>query len=172
MSSAPGPGLAGRVVRGVVAGAVGTLAMDLVWWGRYRRGGGEDGFVDWDLATSTAGFDEASAPGQVGRRVAGAVGVELPDAAAATTTNVVHWATGAQWGALYGLAAGRGGRPSPALGLLLGPTAWGSAYVLLGAAGIYEPIWTYDRETLARDLSAHLVFGLATAATYRLLDRS
>lgn len=172
MSPTSGPGLAGRLARGVVAGAAGTLAMDLVWWRRYRRGGGDDGFLDWDLATSTAGFDEASAPGQVGRRVAGTLGVELPDEAAATTTNVVHWATGAQWGALYGLAAGRRGPPSPALGLLLGPTAWGSAYALLGAAGIYEPIWTYDRETLARDLSAHLVFGLATATTYRLLSRT
>jgi len=59
MSSSSGPGLAGRLLRGVVAGAVGTLAMDLIWWRRYRRGGGDDGFVDWDLATSTAGFDEA-----------------------------------------------------------------------------------------------------------------
>jgi len=42
---------------------------------------------------------------------------------------------------------------------------------MLGAAGIYEPIWRYDKETLAKDLSAHLVFGVATAAAYRLVAR-
>lgn len=161
----------GAVVRGIIAGAGGTLAMDLLWYSRYRRGGGEDGFADWDLSTSTSSFDEAPAPAQVGRRLAGLVGVELPDRTAGLTNNVVHWATGAQWGALYGLTAGRAGAPNPALGLALGPAAWGSAYALLGAAGIYEPIWTYDRDTLAQDLSAHLVFGLATATAYRLLTR-
>ncbi len=159
------------LVRGAVAGAVGTLAMDLVWYSRYRRGGGEDGFADWDLSTSTSSFDEAAAPAQVGRRLAGAVGVELPDDAAGLTNNVVHWTTGIQWGALYGLATAARRPVHPGWGLALGPTAWGSAYVLLGAAGIYQPIWNYDAETLAKDLSAHLVFGLATATAYRVLAR-
>jgi hypothetical protein len=35
--------------------------------------------------------------------------------------------------------------------------------------GVYKPIWKYDLETLAKDLSAHLVFGTATA--FRLLTR-
>jgi hypothetical protein len=34
--------------------------------------------------------------------------------------------------------------------------------------GVYEPIRKYDFETLEKDLSAHLVFGTATAAAYRL----
>jgi hypothetical protein len=36
---------------------------------------------------------------------------------------------------------------------------------------VYEPIWKYDLRTLAKDLSAHLVFGVATAAAFRVLDR-
>lgn len=157
------------IVGGVVAGAVGTLAMDLVWWRRYRSGGGEDGFVAWDISTGTSSFEEAAAPAQVGRRVAATVGVDLPDSSAALTNNAVHWATGAQWGALYGLAVRSRDAPSPALGLGLGAAAWGSAYALLGAAGIYQPIWEYDAETLGKDLSAHLVFGVATAAALRAL---
>jgi hypothetical protein len=47
---------------------------------------------------------------------------------------------------------------------------WGSGYVVLPAAGLYQPIWTYDRRTLANDLSAHLVYGLTTAATFRALS--
>ena len=35
--------------------------------------------------------------------------------------------------------------------------------------GVYEPIWKYDLEPLEKDLSAHLVFGTATAAAYSLL---
>jgi hypothetical protein len=43
---------------------------------------------------------------------------------------------------------------------------------VLPAAGLYEPIWKYDRKTLAKDLSAHLVYGVITAAVFdRLLPR-
>lgn len=156
-------------LRGAVAGAVGTLAMDLVWYARYRRDGGDDGFLDWEFSTSTDGFDDAGAPAQVGKKLAGAVGVDLPDGAAGPTTNVVHWATGAQWGALYALVTRTGRGTGPVGGLLLGATAVSAAYVLLGAAGIYQPPWRYDAETLGKDLSAHLVFGSATAATNRIL---
>ena len=36
------------------------------------------------------------------------------------------------------------------------------------AAKLYEPIWKYDRRTLAKDLSAHLVYGLTTATVFEL----
>lgn len=162
----------GAIAKGVVAGAVGTLAMDLLWYRRYQQDGGGDAFLDWELSTGTEGFADAGAPAQVGRRAAKALlHRDLPDRAAATTNNVVHWATGTKWGAAYGIAATAIGTTNPALGLLLGPTAWGASYLLLGLAGIYEPIWEYDADTLAEDLSAHLLFGLATAATYRILSR-
>lgn len=38
----------GTIASGAVAGAVGTLAMDLLWYWRYRRDGGEDSFSDWE----------------------------------------------------------------------------------------------------------------------------
>lgn len=87
----------GRLAAGAVAGALGTVAMDLVWYTRYRSGGGEDGFLDWEFATSTSSFEAAAAPGTVAAKLAGAVGVELPDDAAGTTTNALHWVTA--WGA-------------------------------------------------------------------------
>ena len=46
---------------------------------------------------------------------------------------------------------------------------WANGYVVLPAAKLYEPIWKYDVKTLGNDLSAHLVYGLATAAAWRLL---
>jgi hypothetical protein len=46
---------------------------------------------------------------------------------------------------------------------------WVVSYAVLPAAGLYKPIQDYDRETLAKDLSAHLVYGTTTAAE-RLLS--
>ena len=159
------------ITRGVVAGAVGTLAMDLLWYARYGRSGGEDGFLDWEFSSATTSFEDAGAPAQVGKRVVQVVsGKDLPDRSAALTNNIVHWATGSQWGALYGVVAQARARSTPADGLVLGPVAWGTAYALLGAAGIYEPIWAYDKKTLVKDFSAHLVFGVATATAYRVMS--
>jgi hypothetical protein len=44
-----------------------------------------------------------------------------------------------------------------------------NGYVVLAAAKLYEPIWKYDLKALGNDLSAHLVYGLATAAAWRLV---
>jgi len=50
-----------------------------------------------------------------------------------------------------------------------GAAVWAGGYVVLPLLGVYKPIWKYDLETLAKDLSAHLVFGTATAAAYSIL---
>jgi hypothetical protein len=161
------------VVRGAAAGVVGTLAMDLVWYARYRRAGGEDSFVDWEFSAGTKSWEDTGAPAQVGKRVLeGFLQRELPDEAAALTSNATHWATGLQWGVLYGLVAGSATRPPmSASGAALGTAAFATSYALLGLAKVYRPIWEYDPRTLGKDLGGHLVFGLATAAVFRVLGR-
>ena len=159
---------------GAVAGAMGTAAMDLVWFARYRRGGGTQGLLAWETAEGVDKWDDASAPGQVGRRlVEGLTQEELPDRWARTMTNVVHWATGLAWGAQFGIVAGslRGPRHWLVRGLALGPVAWLASYVVLPLAKLYKPMWEYDAPTLAKDLSAHVVYGAATAATFAALTR-
>src|SRR5258708_22143112 len=95
------------VAFGAAAGAVGTAAMDLVWFRRYRKGGGSQGLAAWETADGVDKWDDTSAPGQVGRRlVEGFTQRELPDRWARTSTNVVHWATGIAWGAQFGIVAG------------------------------------------------------------------
>ncbi len=154
-------------VRGALAGAIGTIGMDLLWYSRYRRGGGSDTFPDWELSAGTEDFDHAGTPAKVGKRIAADVGhVDLPDSAAALTNNVVHWATGAQWGTAYGLAAALGVRPGVRSGALLGIAACSASYVVLPLLDLYKPIWEYDAKTLAKDYSAHLVFGSVTAAAF------
>lgn len=164
------PGVLRKLLTGAVAGAVGTVAMDLVWYARYRSGGGGSSFADWEFSTSTSSFEEASAPGQVGKKLADTVGVDLPDEAAGATTNVMHWLTGVGYGVGHSvLQDGHGTVPG---GVMTGLGAFTNSYAALGTLGIYEPIWEYDAETLRKDLTAHLAFGLAASAAYRLLTGS
>ncbi len=160
----------GAIVKGAVAGVVGTLAMDLVWYSRYQRSGGEQSFPEWDLAAGLEGYEDAPAPAQVGKRVIeGMLQSELDPKTARTMTNLVHWATGAGWGAAHGVVHGSMSAPAALGGLLTGTTAWVTSYATLAPTGIYKPMWEYDAVTLWKDLSAHLAFGLATGITFRIL---
>lgn len=165
-------GFIGSIATGVAAGAAGTLAMDALWYVRYRRGGGTQGVVAWETAAGTEGYAQASAPARTAQLAARRLAhVELGDATARAATNVMHWATGSGWGGVYG--AGRAVLPtrwqlSWALGF--GPLVFASSYAMLGAVGIYQPIWTYSRSVLWQDFSAHLAYGLTTAATYEGLS--
>lgn len=160
----------GAVTRGLVAGAVGTAAMDLLMYSRYKRGGGEQGLVEWESAAGLDDWDEAPAPAIVGQRVVeGVFQVKLAPHWARATNNVTHWATGILWGAQHGIVAGSARTPRAWHGLVLGTAAWSSSYVVLPLAKLYQPIWEYDAKTLAQDYSAHLVYGAAAGLTFRML---
>ena len=163
----------GAILKGAVAGVAGTLAMDLVWYARYRRSGGEQSFIEWDLASGTEGYENASAPAQVGKRIVeGLFQTELDPKTAAPMTNVVHWATGTGWGTAHGVVHGSMARRTGLGGLLTGAVAWVTSYATLAPAGLYKPMWEEDAETLWKDLSAHLAFGLTTGLVFKLLSRS
>ena len=161
-----------HIVFGAVAGAVGTLAMDLVWYRRYQRDGGTDSLWSWESAEGVATWDAASAPGQLGRKVERLVTrEEPPDEWARPTTNLVHWATGVGWGAQYGALGWKTARHPWLRVLALGPVVWLAGYVLLPLAKVYKPIWQYDAGTLGKDLSAHLVYGATAGAVFAALAR-
>ena len=156
---------------GMIAGAVGTAAMDLLWYRRYRRQGGRAGFLRWESAGDITTWDAASAPGQVGRKLEEFVtGNTPPDAWARPTTNAVHWATGVGWGLTYAVAGSLFSR-SASLAVVLGPAAWLTSYAVLPLIRVYEPIWKYDARTLGKDLTAHVVFGLTTASVFAIATR-
>ena len=158
--------------RGLAAGAVGTLAMDLLWFRRHKRSGGEAGFVDWELSRGLASWEDAGPPAQIGKRLLEALFQrEVAGARAGLVSNVMHWSYGLLWAGQYGIVASSlGSRPGPRSGLAFGAIVWASDYVVLPLADVYEPIWKYDAKTLADDLSAHLLYGVATATTFRLLS--
>ncbi|MCW2649786.1 MAG: hypothetical protein JWR32_762 [Mycobacterium sp.] len=158
------------VVRGAVAGAVGTAAMDLLWYVRYRRDGGDSGFFDWETSAGLNSWDNAPAPAQFGRRVVEKIFLrELPPERARLVNNVVHWATGAGWGAAFGLVDGSLTSRHVWDGLVFGAGVWLQSYVVLVPAKLYRPPWEYDAKTLWQDLSAHLVYGVSTATASRVL---
>jgi hypothetical protein len=159
-------------IRGVAASAPGTLAMDASLYRRYRREGGDAAFPAWESSEGLESWDDAPGPALVAKRLLGAVlGHEPSPRYARLLNNATHWGFGLAAGAGYGLLLGSGRTPKLWYGLPFGATVWASGYVVLPLLGVYEPIWKYDRQTLAKDLGAHLVFGTATAAAFRLLDK-
>jgi Protein of unknown function (DUF1440) len=162
----------GAVMRGLVAGAVGTAAMDTLLFARYRRRGGSSDALEWESSAGVTTWEQAPAPAQLGRRlVEGVFGVTLPPTRARLVNNVMHWGFGIVNGAQYGIVAESLPSPRIRYGLPFGAAVWASGYVILPAAKLYKPIWEYDCKTLADDLSAHLVYGLATATALCSLSR-
>lgn len=161
----------GALRNGVLAGIVGTAAMDLLWYRRYKRDGGEDGLLDWEFSAGTESYEQVGAPAQVGKRlVEGFLQTELESSTARSMNNAVHWATGIGWGTLHGLlVASAREEPRARYGLGTGALAWASSYALLAPAKLYKPMREYPASVLGKDLSAHLVYGLATGAAFRLL---
>lgn len=162
----------GALARGAAAGLAGTLAMDALWYWRYRRGGGEDGFLSWELSATTAGYEQAGAPAQVGRRVVeGYLQRELPAESAKSMNSAVHLMTGVGWGVAHAVATTSTRAPRVAAGAATGATAWAASYAMLSPAGIYKPLWQYPPAVLWQDLSAHLVFGIGTGLAFGALAR-
>jgi hypothetical protein len=152
-----------------MAGAVGTAAMDLLLFRRSRRDWGTESAWRWESAANVKGWDSASAPGQLGAKVQRLLlRRSPPDSWARPTTNAVHWATGIGWGIQYGALAAATSKHPVLRVVALGPAAWLAGYVVLPLAGVYLPIWKYDVATLGKDLSAHLVYGVATGAAFVL----
>jgi uncharacterized membrane protein YagU involved in acid resistance len=115
-------------------------------------------------------WSETPAPAQVGQRVAAGVfrrPVDLEHADA--VKNVVHWAYGSSWGAVYAIIQESVGQPLVS-GVALTSAVMAADYTMLPAMKLYRPAWNYERRTLARDFANHLVHGLAIAVAYRGLD--
>ena len=145
--------------------------MDAFLFARYRRNGGESGAKEWESSAGVTSWEEAPAPAHVGKRlVEGLFCIELAPSRARLVNNVMHWAYGILNGGQYGIVVESLPTPRIRYGLPFGATVWAGDYVILPAAKLYQPIWDYDAKTLANDLSAHLVYGLATATTLRWLS--
>lgn len=156
------------LVAGTVAGGLGTLAMDLVWYRRYRSDGGTQPFLAWETSDGTTGYEDAGAPARTAKAIADMAGIELPDNTARAANNAVHWLTGLSWGQAHGLASAVSGSSGPVLGVATALVAWATSYVVLPQLGVYRQISEYETEVLWQDLSAHLVYGATLGVVFRL----
>lgn len=146
--------------------------MDLAMYAEYRAGGGEQRFLDWETSAGLDAWDSAPAPAQVGRRLyEGLLHRPLPPSAARLTSNVMHWTYGGGQGAALGLAAWSLPLPRVLLGPCFGAAVWTSSYAVLGAMGLYKPMWEYPSAVLAKDLANHLVYGSVAGLMLGALTR-
>ena len=145
--------------------------MDLLLFARYRRGGGDSAFGRWEFsATCTAGTRRRRRRTSASGWSRGSSASRCPSSAPPLVNNITHWGYGVLNGAPFGIVAGSLAAPRVRYGALFGACRLGTSYVVLPAAKLYKPIWEYDLRTLGKDLSAHLVYGLSTAAAFKLLS--
>ena len=97
----------GAVVRGLASAAVGTLAMDLLLFARYKRGDGKSGFREWELSE---GDRRAGTRRRHRRRSAS--GWSRACSSATFRTGSPHWSTTSRTGATGSSAARRTGSSS------------------------------------------------------------
>ena len=148
---------------------LGTLAMDVLWYRRFRAGGGDQAFIAWETSQGTSGYEDAPAPARTAKAIADMAGIALPERSARAVNNGVHWITGIGWGKAHGILATMLGTTTPLLGPVTGVAAWSTSYVVLPKLGVYKPIGEYDREVLIQDLTAHLVYGTVLGVAFRVL---
>ncbi|HEY7196391.1 MAG TPA: DUF1440 domain-containing protein [Gaiellaceae bacterium] len=156
----------GAVARGVAAGIAGTAAFT-AYQGITSRvignGGGSRPPRRWA---------DAPAPAQVAKRVLeGLFDRRTTLKEVPVITQAMHWGYGIGWGAVYGLVHESFDSRPLVHGAALGTLVVATDYTVLPAMGVYEPATSYPARTLAVDLAHHVVFGLAVAGAYSLLER-
>ena len=156
----------------MAASALGTLAMDAALYRRFRHDGGTAPFPAWESSEGLTNWEDAPAPALVAKRILEALlGREISAREARALNNATHWGFGLATGGAFGLIIGSRRKPKLRDGIVFGTIVWTGGYVVLPALGVYEPIWRYSIAALGKDLSAHLVFGTATAAAFQVLGR-
>lgn len=144
--------LLGALGRGLVAGAVGTVAMT----------------VSERLEMAVSGREGSQVPGQVGASLIPGKNAESPTDVA-QLNSAVHWAHGITMGALRGaldVAGLRGASASLAHFTLL----WGGDAALYRALGIADVPWRWSPAELATDMLHKGVYAVVTGATYDALS--
>ena len=142
------PGLARATALGMVAGAIGTVAMTL----------------SERLEMSVSGRAPSTVPGQVGASLVPGADPALA-ADVARLNGPVHWGHGIAMGALRGLldVAGLHGPAATATHFAL---VWGGDAALYRALGIADVPWRWSRDELGADLLGKGVYAAVTGAVY------
>jgi hypothetical protein len=143
--------IAGRLARGLAAGAIGTAAMT----------------VSSTLEAKLRGRDASTAPADAAMKVLGIEGF-CDDDAKSRFSNAVHWAYGTGWGVPRALLDAAGLRPAAATAAH-GGALWGSEQAMLPALGVAPPLWEWGAVEVAIDALHHVVYTAAASIAYEAL---
>ncbi|WP_052032601.1 hypothetical protein [Streptomyces viridochromogenes] len=147
------------VTKGLLAGAAGTVALNITTYG--------------DMLLR--GRASSDVPAEVADRLADRAGVDLGDGEAKSNREqaagaLFGYVTGLGVGVAYGLLRRRSGTvPAWAIGPLLGAVAMAGSDVPAAALEVTDPT-SWDLTSWASDMLPHLVYGLATASVYEVLS--
>lgn len=142
----------GAIGLGLLAGAVGTVALTLAE----------------KVEASISGREPSTVPGQVGAKLTGRDPNAHPEVAQRLNP-VVHWAHGIVLGAVLGLLVFAGLSFLPATLVFFG-LVWGGDVLLYRALGIAEMPWKWSRSELLADLWGKGIYAVATSAAFLALD--
>ncbi len=142
----------GAMGLGLLAGAVGTVALTLAE----------------KIEIQISGREPSTVPGQVGAKVIGRDPQTHPQVAERLNP-VVHWAHGVSMGAVRGLLGFAGLSFLPATGVFF-LVVWGGDVLLYRALGIAKLPWSWSGAELAGDLWGKGVYVVATSAAFVALD--
>jgi hypothetical protein len=140
------------VGKGLVAGAIGTVALTLAE----------------KLEMKLTERESSTVPGQVGVKLAGR-DPEAEQDLVERLDPIVHWAHGIGLGAVRGLLDVAGLRPRTAT-LVFYPIVFGGDAATYRALGIAPTPWRWRPTELATDLFGKGVLAFATSGAYVLLD--
>lgn len=151
--------LSGAALEGAVAGLLGGAVMMLA-----MKGGAK--------ALLPEGETMEPPPKKLVETLAEEQGIQISDTQAMAAGIGVHMGYSALWGALYGVVQSRLHPPDALHGLLLGGIVYAANFPewgLLPKLGVLPPPKQQSLQKAALPLGAHVVFGLATAAAFRVL---
>jgi len=161
---------AGWVIADALVGAASGLVASWLMEQAQARVIGPAGGAETKERERQAQGDLEPATIRTAERAAHAVGREIPEDWKGAAGALVHYGTGAAFGALYGVAARRLGVPALLGGALFGAAIWlVNDEGLVPALGISRKPWDYPASTHVKALASHLVYGTATGAGVRLL---
>ncbi len=160
----------GSALRGALGGAASGLLASWVMekaQSPIRKLGGEE--TRRREQEAQAGREPATVT--AARRAAGLAGRSIPDERKGTAGEVMHYAVGAAFGALFGALAPRLRAPLLVAGALFGAAVWlVNDEALVPALGFSRKPWAYPASSHVKALAAHLVYGAATGAGLRLFE--
>ncbi|MBA3278811.1 MAG: hypothetical protein H0U22_08840 [Geodermatophilaceae bacterium] len=147
------------LIRGLVAGAAGTTALNVVTY----------------LDMAVRGRPSSSVPAEAAGTLAAGAGVALGagdtrDSRKEGIGALLGYATGLGVGVAYGLLRSKARVPVPLAAILLSAAAMAASDAPMTALGLTDPR-EWPASSWIADLVPHLAYGLASAAAYESLSR-